>query len=87
MLERNGKEVHSVRKSLVHLCLIAAPLLWPLILIYKDTIRPSLPSLAGRYWAALSLASIERWCFRVFPSALPVLGLIVATLVILREQM
>ena len=86
---RGAKEkgIGSVLLSLVHPLLIAAPFLWFPILIYRNDLVPSLSTLAGHYWTVLSWFSIEDWFLRVLPPALPVLGLIVATLVILREQL
>ena len=66
---------------------MAALLLWPIILIYKDAIRTALPILVGCFGATFSLTSIEEWCLHVLPSLLPVLGLIVITLVVLKEQL
>ena len=81
------KGIGSVLLSLVHPLLIAALLLWFPILIYWNDLVPSLSTLAGHYRTVLSWFSIGAWLLRVLPSALPVLGLIVATLVILREQL
>ena len=81
------KGIGSVLISLVHPLLIAALLLWFAILIYRNDLVPFLSILAGHYWTVLSWFSIEDWLLRVLPPALPVLGLIVATLVILREQL
>lgn len=87
MLDAKEKGNGSVLLSLVHPLLIAALLLWFPILIYRNDLVPSLSTLAGHYWTVLSCFSIEDWLLRVLPPALPVLGLIVATLVILREQL
>jgi len=87
MLETKGNAVHSARQSLIHFFLMAVLLVWPLILIYKDGIFASFPILVGCYGAAFSLTSIEDWCLHVLPTLLPVLGLIVITLVILKEQL
>ena len=81
------KGIGSVLLSLIHPLLIAALLLWFAILIYRNDLVPSLSTLAGHYWTVLSWFSIEDWLLRVLPLALPVLGLMLATLVILREQL
>jgi hypothetical protein len=76
----DAKENGFVLRSLSHPLLMAPLLLWPLILIHRKGLVPSLPAFAGLYWTALSLTSIEVWFFRVLPRALPVLSRIVATL-------
>jgi hypothetical protein len=82
------KGIGSVHLSPVHPLLIAAPLLWfPILFIYRNDLVPPLSTLAGHYWTVLSWFPIEDWLLRVLPPALPVLDLIVATLVILREQL
>lgn len=86
MVGTNEKGIRSTLRSLVHPLLMADLLLWPLI-IYRNDLVASLPALAGHYWTVLSWFPIEDWPLRVLPPALPVLGLIVATLVILREQL
>jgi hypothetical protein len=86
MVGAKEKRMCSVLRSLVHPLLIAVLLLWPPILIYRSGLVPSLPVIAGHYWNTHSLISIEDWFLRVLPSALPVLGLIAVTLMILREQ-
>ena len=87
MLDAKEQGIGSVLLSLVHPLLVAAPLLWIPILIYRNDLVPSLSTLAGHYWTVLSWFSIEDCLLRVLPPALPVLGLSVATLVILREQL
>lgn len=87
MLGAKERGICSSLRSLSHPLLMAALLLWPLILIYRNGLVISLPAFAGYYWTTLSLTSIEAWFLRALPHAFPVLNLLIATLVILREQL
>jgi hypothetical protein len=77
----------SALRSRVFTVLTAALVLWPVDLIFKDSFSDFPLTLVSRFVVTFPLSAFGEWCFRVLPSALPVLGLIVATLVILREHL
>jgi hypothetical protein len=77
----------SALRSRVFTVLTAALVLWPVDLIFKDSFSASPLTLVIRFVVTFPLSAFGEWCLRVLPSALPVLGLIVAALVILREQL
>lgn len=59
MLGAKENGICSSLRSLSHPLLMAAFLLGPIILIYRNDLVPSLSALAGHYRTALSWVSIE----------------------------
>ena len=79
------QNIPSAPQPFIHFFLQAGLILWSLIFIYTDGTRTPLPILVGCSVAVFSMAPRQSWRSHALPFAFALLGLIVATFVVVQE--
>jgi len=79
------KKIPSAPQPFIHFLLQAGLILWSLILVYRDGIRTPLPILFDCCAAVFSITPSRTLRSHALPLALVLLGLVVATFVVVQE--